>query len=70
MTQAIGQVDINGKTYAIVDPGGAGGYINGIYARYLIVPFSNVDKQIEDIRAPVEPESQIEKDSEDINTVT
>ena len=50
MIKAIGEVQINGQPWAIVDPGGAGGYINGIYARYLIVPFSNVDKQIEDIR--------------------
>lgn len=54
MTAAIGQVEINGVTYAIVDPGGAGGYINGIYARYLVSPFAIVEKQIEDIRAPAE----------------
>jgi hypothetical protein len=57
MTTAIGQIQINGVNFAIVDPGSAGGYLNGIFARYLVVPFSIVDKNIEDIRAPAEEPS-------------
>lgn len=49
MVTAVGEIQFNGVTYAIVDPGGAGGYVNGIYTRYLVVPMSSINKQIEDI---------------------
>lgn len=47
----IGNVEIAGKTYALVESG-TGGYVNGIFTRYLVVPIANLEKKVEDIRAP------------------
>lgn len=44
-TQVLGTVEVKGKQYAIVESA-MGGYINGEFSRYLLVPLAAVPKNI------------------------
>lgn len=44
----VGQVNIGEETYAVVNKMG---YVDGIFARYILVPLSCIDKQLQN---PVE----------------
>lgn len=52
----LGQADIQGTQYAIIDSG-EGGYINGIYARYILAPIATVEKTI-----PPDQQADVVKD--------
>lgn len=43
--KVLGTTEINGKQYAIVDPG-VPVYANGMFAKFILVPTSEVQKSI------------------------
>lgn len=50
----VGEMQVNGRPYAIVD--NVGGYVHGVYARYLLTPMACVEKTLKDMVEVVDNE--------------
>ena len=55
-----GQVVVEGNTYTIIESG-KGGYINGLYCRYILMPVSAIIRSVNNPLEEVEDEVNVEE---------